>query len=95
MASSFQTLLLFPPTDDATGSAAQRALSAFQEATGAIVDSDLDAGHQIIALIPAGTGRHTLLVSGTADAAAYVTAIRSFFQQRTPQDLSDPLSELA
>jgi hypothetical protein len=90
-----KTLLLFPPTHDATGNTSQRALSAFQEATSATVDTKLGVGQQIIALIPAGEGHYTLLVSSTAGAADYVTAIRSFFQQRTSQDLSDPLSVMA
>ncbi len=42
-------------------------------------DSDLVAGRRIIALLPAGARRHTRLVSGASDAAAYVTANRSFF----------------
>ena len=90
-----KTLLLFPPTDDETPEAGHAALSAFQEATGVIVDSNFGAGRKIIALVPAGEGRHEIITSDTTDAAVYLTAIRSFFQQRSRQDLSDPILKLA
>jgi hypothetical protein len=87
-----KTLLLFPVVqrEGTDGSAA--ALAAF---TGAVKISkrfDLAAGQQMIAMIPGAAGVPALLTAGRATAAAYVVAIRGYFQKCTMAQLSDPLS---
>lgn len=87
-----RTLLLFPVVqrEDTGGNAA--ALAAFANTVGMDKQFELTAGQQMIAMIPAANGMPALLTAGKATAAAYVVAIRGYFQKCTMAQLSDPLS---
>ena len=85
-----RTVLLFPAATADHDSKNARALETFVKATGTGPGAEPPSNDHVIALLTTDAGP-TLLTADAPTAAAYVLALRAYFQKCTSRHLADPL----
>ncbi len=86
-----RTVVLFPAASDSNDTRNADALAALSRVAGISRDHEPDEGREPVALIPVPEREPVLLTSRRATAAAYVVALRAYFQNVPPRQLADPL----